>query len=67
MSETFADEFSSVYFIGNLNFPASHQTFCGNLGSILVTYESICKRLSTLDIEASMGPDSFHYNLLSSC
>ena len=31
MSETFADEFSSVYFIGNLRSPAPHQAFCGNL------------------------------------
>ena len=41
MSETFANEFSSVYFIENLGSSALHQAFCGNLGLIMVTYESI--------------------------
>ena len=31
MSETFANEFSSVYFTGNLNSLAPHQAFCCNL------------------------------------
>ena len=66
MSETFANECSFVYFTGNLNFP-SHQAFCCNLGSIVITYESFCKRLSTLNIAARMGPDGFHPKLLSSC
>ena len=52
---------------GNLSSPAPHQTFCGDLGSIVITYESVCKRLSTLDVEASMGPDGVHPKLLSSC
>ena len=46
MCETFADEFSSVYFTGNLSSHVPYQAFCGNLGSILITYESACKRLS---------------------
>ena len=39
MSETLANAF---YFSGNLNSPAPHQAFCGNLGSI---NESVCKSL----------------------
>ena len=39
MSETFANEFSSAYFTGNFNPPDPHQAFCGNLGSIVITYE----------------------------
>ena len=53
MSETFANEISSEYF--------TLQAFCGNLGSIVVTYESDYRRLSTLDIEASMKPDGFRF------
>ena len=67
ISETFVNEFSSVYFTGNWSFPAPHQASCGNLGSIVITNESVCKRLSTLDVEASMGSDGFHPKLLSSC
>ena len=59
MSETFANEISSEYF--------TLQAFCGNLGSIVITYESDYRRLSTLDIEASMKPDGFHLKLLISC
>ena len=63
---TFCSErIASVYFTGNLSSPAPHQAFCGNLGSIVITYESVCKRLSTLDVEASMGPDGFNPKLLS--
>ena len=64
VSETFANEFYSVYFIGNLNSPAPHQAFRCNLGSIMITFESVCKKLSTLDVEASMGHDGFHPKLL---
>ena len=67
MSETFANEFSFVYFTGNFRSPAPHQVFCGSLGSIVITYESVCKSLSTLDVEASAGPDGFHPKLLSLC
>ena len=42
MCETFANEISSVYFTGNLNYPAPHQVFAGNLGKIVITYESVC-------------------------
>ena len=59
MSETFAIKFSSVYLTGNFSFPAPHQAFYGNYGSV-------CRRLSTLDVEGSMGPDGFHPKLLSS-
>ena len=65
MSESLANEFSFVYFTGNLNSPAPHQVFCDNLVSIVITYESVCKRLSTFDVEASMGPDGFHPKLLN--
>ena len=57
ISFTFVNEFSYVYFTGNLSFLAPYQAFCGNLGSIVITYESFFKRLSTLDVEASMRPD----------
>ena len=67
MSETFTDDFSSVYFTGNVNSPAVHQVFCGNWRSVVTTYESVFKRLSTLDVASSMGPDGFHPKLLSSC
>ena len=67
MSETMAKKFSSVYFARNFNYPAPHQAFCGNLWSTMITYESACKTLSTLDIEASIGPHGFHPKLLSSC
>ena len=68
MSDTFANEFFSVYFTGNLSSPSPHQaSCCGNLGSIVITYESVCRRLSTLNVEASMGLDGFHPKLLSSC
>ena len=67
MSETFTNEFSSVYFTGNLNSPAVHQALCGKLGSIVIINESVCWSLSILDVEASMGPDGFHPKLLSSC
>ena len=50
--ETFANVLSYVYFTRNLNSPAPHQAFCGNFRSIVITYESVCKRLSTLDVEA---------------
>ena len=50
-----------------MNSPAPRQAFCGNLRSIVITYEYVCERLSTFDIEASMGPDDFHPKLLSSC
>ena len=46
---------------------APHKTVCDNLGSIVITYGSVSKRLLTLDVEASMGPDGFHPKLLSSC
>ena len=64
MSDTFAKKFSSVYFVGNFNSPAP-QAFCGNLRSIVITYESVCKRLSIHDVEARL--DGFHSKLLSSC
>ena len=70
MSETFANKFCSVYFTRNLNSPAPHQAFCDDLESIVmhvITYEYVCNRLLTLDVEASMGPDGFHPKLLSSC
>ena len=67
MSETSVNDISSVYFIENLNSHAPHQAFCGNLLKIVIPYEFVCKRLSTLDVEASMGPDGFHTKLLSSC
>ena len=57
-----------VYFTGNLSSPAPHQAFCGNLGSIVITYESVCRRLLTLDIEAiTQGSDGFRPKLLSLC
>ena len=62
MSETFANEISSVYFTGPLGSPALHQEFCGNLESTVITYKSVCKRLSTLDVEVSMEPDGFYPN-----
>ena len=61
MSMTFANEFYSVYFTGKLNSLALYQAFCGNLGSFVITYKSVCKRLSTLDVEASMGPNGFRF------
>ena len=67
MSETFANEFSSVYFTSNLNSPVPQRVFCGDLGSIVITFESVSKMLSTFDVEASMGPDGFHPKLLTSC
>ena len=38
------------------------------LDKIVITYHahSVCERLSTLDVEATMGPDGFHPKLLSS-
>ena len=47
VSETFANEFSYVYFTENLFSPAFHKAFCCNLGSIVISYESVCKRLAT--------------------
>ena len=64
MSDTFAKKFSSVYFVGNFNSPAPHQAFCGSLGLIVITCESVCKRLSTVDVEASMRPGGFQPKLL---
>ena len=66
VSETFANELSYFYFTANLSSPSPHQAFCGNLGSVVITYESVCKRLLSLDVEASMGPDGFHPKLLTS-
>ena len=66
ISETFANRFSSVYFTGSLNSSALRQAFCGNMGSIVITYECVCKRISSLDVEASMEHDGFHHTLLSS-
>ena len=45
--------------------PAPHQAFCGKSGSIVITYEFVCKLLSILDVEVGMGPDGFHPKLLS--
>ena len=64
MSETFANEFSSVYFTGPLGSPALHQEFCGNLESTVITYKSVCKRLSTIAVEDDMKPNVFHSKFL---
>ena len=67
MSETFSNRFYFVYFTGNLSSPAPHQEFCGNLESFVIPYESVCKKLSTLDVADTIRPDGFHPKLLSSC
>ena len=67
MSEMLGNEFSSVYFTGNLNSASPHQAFCGNLESIVINYESVCKGLSTLDVEATIEHDGFPPLLQSSC
>ena len=36
----------SVRFTGNLNSPAPDQAFYGNLGSIVITYEYVGRRLA---------------------
>ena len=67
MCERFADEFASVYSTGTLHDPAPHQSFHGHLSSITISCESIATRISSLDAEASMGPDGIHPKLLQSC
>ena len=67
MGERFADGFSSVYSTAPLDNPANHQTYDGFLDSVHISLQSISNRLSSLDVETSMGPDGLHPRLLKSC
>ena len=56
-----------MYVTDPLDDPAPHQTFNGCLSTINITFESVCKLVSSLDAEASMGPDEIHPKLIRSC
>ena len=67
MAEVFADEFSSVYVLDELEHPAPHQICDGTFDRVLFSAEDVSRRLCALDGGSSMGPDGLHPMLLKSC
>ena len=67
MAELFASSFFSVYTTQDLNAPFPHQVSDATIDDVEITLEDVRVRLSSLDVNSSMGPDGFHPYILKSC
>ena len=67
MAELFASSFSSVYTTRVPYAPFPHQISDASINDVEITIEDVRARLSSLDVNSSMGPDGLHPCLLKSC
>ena len=67
MAEILAAGFSSVYTTHELSAPFPHQQSVAPINDILLTFDDVKNRLSSLDAYSSMGPDGLHPCLIKSC
>ena len=67
MSSMFVEAFSSVFVSSTPSAPSEHQTSDSLMEDLTVTYETVHRVLSALDVSSSPGPDGIHPMLLKRC